>query len=67
MNKQGLKACPFCGSDKVGFIRDLKLIEITGIWCSECKSLTKWSISMSKNETYKSNMEKWAEKWNRRE
>ena len=66
MNKNSLKSCPFCRSDKVGFVRNLELTEITGIWCPECRCLTKWTISMGKRETCGSNMEKWAEKWNRR-
>ena len=61
-----LKACPFCGNEKVGFVRDPKLMEITGIWCSECRFLTKWNIKMKNKETFGENEAKWSEKWNRR-
>lgn len=59
-----LKTCPFCGG-KVRFIRGLEG-EPVGIYCSWCKAMTRWPITMKTKETFGECEARWAEKWNRR-
>lgn len=66
MQNKLLKPCPFCGSEKVRIMRDLEMVNVTGIYCTDCRSLTKWAIDMKPKETFGENEAKWAEHWNRR-
>lgn len=59
-----LKPCPFCGRS-VYFVRGLDG-DAVGIYCHQCKALTKFKIVMGKNETFGENAEKWQKAWNRR-
>ena len=61
-----LKPCPFCGG-KVSYQYD-GAFEISGIRCSQCKSLTKfYRIPVpKKTDTFGKTMDLWAREWNRR-
>lgn len=60
-----LKPCPFCGSSHVGVMRDAMFF-ISGVYCYDCKSLTRWDITPKSKETYGENQDDWTRHWNRR-
>lgn len=62
-----MKACPFCGSQKLIYVRDPEdCAEIRGIYCLGCKVLVKWNIEAKKTDTFGETENQWAEKWNAR-
>lgn len=60
-----LKHCPHCGGH-VQYVRSDPSDGIYGIFCQECKAMTRWNIEMEPRENYGENERKWRERWNRR-
>lgn len=62
---ESLKPCPFCGSLRVDVIRDAMFF-VSGVYCYNCKALTKWPVNAKLRETYGNNQDNWIKRWNRR-
>lgn len=61
-----LKPCPFCGGKAVRMIFDPDGAP-SGVYCNQCRAFVRWNIETAKHEQFGVAMEKYAEKWNRRE
>ena len=66
MKTNGLKGCPFYGSDKTIFARDING-ELRGIYCTGCKCKVSWEIPYKSSDTFGDTEEKWRKRYNRRE
>ena len=49
-----LKPCPHCGGH-VQYVRSDPADGIYGIFCQECKAMTRWNIEMEPRENYGEN------------
>ena len=65
MNEE-LKPCPFCGGHVQAVWTD-PAEGISMIFCHGCRAFVKWYIEMEPREKYGENMQKWADRWNRRD
>ena len=62
-----LKPCPFCGNDKVIIGWTIEGYQITGIYCTKCKAMTKWPVPEWRGrQTAGEYIHEWTERWNRR-